>query len=190
MPFNPRGGSEWRPTDVAFTTPPADPCGRPLRVRHPIPAKPWIEIPATIVISGPTPGFLAGPIPTVFGIFPMTVTVGPPIRFDSGWNPTTTVRRNDFPLPIGLQRLVKIGFGADLNFDYLHRLGWGRRCRGRRWSNGRWRRWFTVNRPLSLDVSCATGKSSRDDRPQQRALAPAQEIICFHDVSDSGFTTD
>src|SRR5438876_524528 len=168
---NPRRRRQRRPADVSGTLPPRNPGWRPLRVRHPEPAKLHAPIPAAIVVGGPTPRLIAGPIPAGIGPPPVTVGVRAPSYFYSRRPPTTSIRSNHHPFPVRAERLVKITFSLnrhDGRLDRRHhdrpRLFNPRRYVHR--ANGR-----------LFDVGGASGERHRQRAAQQQPAAT--RAFCF-----------
>src|SRR5882757_3733244 len=93
---------------------PGNPRGRPLRLRHPIPAVFVGEIPAAIVVRRPGPRLGADPIPAGIGSFPSAVAIRPPVAGDVGRPPAAPVGADDYPFTVRSERLIKITLGANL----------------------------------------------------------------------------
>src|ERR1051325_997905 len=67
------------------------------------------------MVSGPSPWLITYPIPAVVHPDPGTVTIRPPILVNRGRVPTTSVRPDLDPRPVGGKRLIKIAYCV-----YLH----------------------------------------------------------------------
>src|ERR1017187_1638231 len=105
--------TQWAPTDVSAAFSPRDPRGRPLRLRHPIPAKLRVRIPAAIMVGGPAPRLIADPVPTSIGLLPVTVAIRAPASFHSARDPAASVGSHNLPPPVRAQRLIEIAFGVN-----------------------------------------------------------------------------
>ena len=115
---------------------------------NPIPAEARVEIPPAIMIRGPTPRFVAHPVPSGIRALPMSVAIRTPIRLHAGRNPAAPIRADVFPMPIRAQRLVKIARLADDHLD-RRRLNISRLRRGRRGRDDR----------TLINIRCAASKA-------------------------------
>src|ERR1051325_3448197 len=107
------------------------------------------------MIRGPSPGFIARPIPTGVSALPSAITIRTPLGINAAGNPAAPVRADDFPSPVRTEWLIKIILAATHHPDRarrkLHLDGWRRYIDGRRRlhvddgrRNIRWWRWRHV----------------------------------------------
>src|SRR5262249_19190205 len=87
---------------------PGHPGRAPHGLRNPEPADKWVEIPSTIMVSGPTPRLIANPVPSGIGGLPIPIGIRTPGRFDAIGHPAATVIADVFPMAIRVEGLIKI----------------------------------------------------------------------------------
>src|SRR5437870_8038464 len=114
---------------------PGHPGRGPHGLRNPKPADACLEIPSAVMVGGPTPRFVAHPVPSGVGALPMPIGIGPPIGFNARRDPTATVVADVFPAAIRTERLIKVALVTDDDIDGrrldINRLRrrWGNRGR-------------------------------------------------------------
>ncbi len=121
------------PADVAAAMTPCHPGRCPFTARHPAPASPREEHPATIVVGGPTKGFLGNPKPSAIAANPAATGIGTPaavLHHDPGLENVTIVRRFE-PIAVVIQGIVEetvvrhrliVGFRNGLNLGFQRLL--------------------------------------------------------------------
>lgn len=85
------------PADVIIAVAPGDPGGSPICRRNPDPADTWVLIPRPVMITRPSPGFVAIPIPAGVGPFPISDGVRLPIRAYLRGMPAAAIGADIYP---------------------------------------------------------------------------------------------
>src|ERR1051326_4127783 len=89
---------------------PGHPGRGPHGLGNPKPADARLEIPSAVMVGSPTPRFVAHPVPSGVGAFPMPIGVGTPIGFDTSRDPTAAVVGSRLVSnPIGVPTPMGIG---------------------------------------------------------------------------------
>src|SRR5262245_33888347 len=101
-----------RPADEVIAVTPIYPRWRPFVTRHPEPANPRFERPTAVVINDPAPaGFdvIGYPVPAPFvRIDPVSVLVGPPVRWHRAGHPDLAEARMRAPAAVLLKRDLSV----------------------------------------------------------------------------------
>ena len=108
------GRTTGSPANVIRAFAPNDPGGRPFGCGHPDPTIGGITNPGAVVVTGPGPRFVADPIPTAIGPFPIASAIGPPANSNVKRMPAATVRHDRFPVAVRGERGIEIRWGTDL----------------------------------------------------------------------------
>ena len=97
-------GGQRRPADVLRTTPPLNPCRRPLLCWHPNPAEIGIKHPAPVVIDDPAEVLVRCPVPSpILGVDPASNLVRAPITIDPRWDPDLAPARMAVPSAVRIE---------------------------------------------------------------------------------------